>query len=47
MAAAVDVNDNFIVAGCDNAVIGVWDAADASEINLLAGEIGKIRSGLG
>ena len=39
MAAAVDVNDNFIVAGCDNAVIGVWDAADASEINLLAGEL--------
>ena len=43
MAAAVDVNDNFIVAGCDNAVIGVWDAADASEINLLAGELGKIQ----
>ena len=39
MAAAVDVNDSFIVAGCDNAVIGVWDAADASEINLLAGEL--------
>ena len=38
MAAAVDVNDSFIVAGCDNAVIGVWDAADASEINLLAGK---------
>ena len=41
MAAAVDVNDNLIVAGCDNAVIGVWDAADAAEINLLTGESGS------
>ena len=38
MASAVDVNDSFIVAGCDNAVIGVWDATDASEINLLSGK---------
>ena len=38
MASAVDVNDSFIVAGCDNAVIGVWDAKDASEINLLSGK---------
>ena len=41
MAAAVDMNDNLIVAGCDNAVIGVWDAADAAEINLLTGESGS------
>ena len=38
MAAAVDVNDSLIVAGCDNAVIGVWDATDATEINFLEGQ---------
>ena len=38
MAAAVDVNDSLIVAGCDNAVIGVWDAADATEVNFLEGD---------
>ena len=38
MASAVDVNDFYIVAGCDNAIVGVWDAIDAAEVNMLTGE---------
>jgi hypothetical protein len=37
MASAVDVNDSLIVAGCDNAAVGVWDASEAEEINMLTG----------
>ena len=39
LASSVDMDHDYILTGCDNAVVGVWEAATGTNLHMMEGHL--------